>query len=54
MKIYLVYECYFADNGAFKKVLKKLLKDKNEATKLMDDYPVEFLNWMEIEERNLE
>ena len=54
MRIYLVYVCYFTDAGVFKKVLKKLLKDREAANELIDNYPTTLLQWMEIEERILE
>lgn len=54
MKVYLVYECYFKDDGKFIKILRKVLKDRDRALAMVEDFPVTLLQWMEIEQRDLE
>ena len=54
MNIYLVYECYFMHDGRFKKVLKKIVDSLEKADDIYDNYECSLLDWLEIEERNLE
>ena len=54
MKIYLVYECYFMQDGRFKKVLKKLVDSIEKADDIYGNYGCNLLDWLEIEERTLE
>lgn len=54
MTIYLMYDCYFRDDGSFRKVLRKLFDSKEKADEYYDNYEITLLQWLEVEERNLE
>lgn len=54
MKVYLLYECYFTDAGVFKKVLRKIYNQGIKVQYDFDTYNETLLQWLEVEERELE
>lgn len=54
MKIYLLYECYFANKGIHtKRYLTKIFTDEAKAIKYKEELQ-EYDEWRELEERETE